>query len=452
MSHQRRGAHGIWKGRWTFILAATGSAVGLGNLWKFPYITGEYGGSAFVLAYLLCILIIGIPVMMSEIMLGRDGRMSPIKTMQTLTHKYASPRFFAAMGWIGAVSGFLILSFYSVVAGWALVYVGKMASGMFAGADAAVANQALGGLHSAALTQLIAHTAFMTMTGVVVALGVHKGLERSIRLLMPTLFIMLVALFGYSLTTPGFEQSWDYLFGFTLEKVNSEALIAALGHAFFTLSIGMGAIMAYGAYLPDKAHIGRTVLIAASLDTVIALVAGVVIFSVVFSYGLAPSDGPGLLFKSLPIAFGSLPGGVFIGTVFFILVAIASWTSAISMAEPAVAWAVDKGYSRTMSTVVVCLVAWTLGIGTVLSFNEWTDLTLLGMTVFQSIDFLTANILMPLGGLMLAVFVGWFMSKEAVAKQMRLRSERVFNLWRFVLRYLSPLAIFAVFIYGLISD
>lgn len=449
MSHKIRGTHGIWKGRWTFILAATGSAVGLGNIWKFPYITGEYGGSAFVLAYLLCILIIGIPVMMSEIMLGRDGRMSPIKTMQTLTHKYSSPRFFAAMGWIGAVSGFLILSFYSVVAGWALVYVGKMASGMFVSADAAFAGAALGGLHASPVTQLIAHTVFMLMTGVVVALGVHKGLERSIRFLMPTLFIMLIALFVYSLTTPGFEQSWNYLFSFTIERINSEALIAALGHAFFTLSIGMGAIMAYGAYLPDKAHIGKTVLIAATLDTVIALMAGVVIFSVVFSYGLAPTAGPGLLFESLPIAFGSLPGGVFIGTAFFVLVAIASWTSAISMAEPAVAWAVDKGYSRIVSTTVVCLVAWTLGIGTVLSFNAWADNKFFGMTVFENIDFITANILMPLGGLMLAVFVGWFMSKEAVAKQMRIRSERVFAIWRFVLRYLSPLAIFAVFIYGL---
>ena len=450
MGHTKRGSHSIWKGRWTFILAATGSAVGLGNIWKFPYITGEYGGSAFVLAYLLCILIIGIPVMRSEIMLGRDGRKSPIRTMQTLTHKYSSPRLFAAMGWMGAVAGFLILSFYSVVAGWALVYIGKMASGMFVNTDVATAETALGALLAAPWTQMAAHTVFMLMTGVVVAMGVHKGLENSIRFLMPTLFIMLIALFGYALTTPGFEQSWDYLFGFSIEKLNGEALIAALGHAFFTLSIGMGAIMAYGAYLPEKAHIGKTVLIAATLDTLVALAAGVVIFSVVFSYGLPPAAGPGLLFQSLPIAFGSLPGGVYIGTAFFVLVAIAAWTSAISIAEPAVAWAIDKGYSRFASTVVVCSVAWTLGIGTVLSFNEWAEFKLFGRTVFENIDFVTANIMMPLGGLMLAVFVGWFVSKEAVAKQMRIRSERVFNLWRFVLRYLSPLAILAVFIHGLI--
>lgn len=260
MGHKRRGAHSIWKGRWTFILAATGSAVGLGNIWKFPYITGEYGGSAFVLAYLLCILIIGIPVMMSEIMLGRDGRMSPIRTMQSLTRKYSLPRVFAAMGWIGAVAGFLILSFYSVVAGWALVYVGKMASGAFVSTNAATASEALGLLHASPFTQLMAHTAFMLMTGIVVALGVHKGLERYIRFLMPTLFIMLIALFGYSITTPGFEQSWNYLFGFTLKKINSKALIAALGHAFFTLSIGMGAIMAYGAYLPEKAQDRKSVV------------------------------------------------------------------------------------------------------------------------------------------------------------------------------------------------
>lgn len=451
MSQSKGGVQSAWKGRWTFILAATGSAVGLGNLWKFPYITGEYGGSAFVLAYLLCILIIGIPVMMSEIMLGRDGRRSPIKTMQTLTKKYSAPRFFTSMGWMGAVAGFLILSFYSVVAGWALVYIGKMASGIFVEAGADTAAQVIGELHGSAWTQLAAHTVFMVMTGVVVALGVHKGLERGIRFLMPTLFLMLIALFFYSMTTPGFGKSLTYLFGFTLEKINGEALINALGHAFFTLSIGMGAIMAYGAYLPEKSHIGKTVLIAATLDTVIALIAGVIIFSIVFSNGLPPTVGPSLLFESLPIAFGGLPGGVLIGTVFFLLVVVASWTSSISIAEPAVAWAVDKGYSRKASTVVVCLVAWFLGIGTVLSFNHWAEVKFFGRTVFQNIDFLTANIMMPLGGLMLAIFVGWFMSRDEVAQQMRIRSERVFSVWRFVLRYLSPLAILAVFIHGLVG-
>ena len=490
MSHNDQGVHGVWRGRWTFILAATGSAVGLGNIWKFPYITGENGGGAFVLMYLLCILVAGIPVMMAEVMLGRKGRMSPIHTMQSLTREFDAPRAFSGIGWMGAVAGFFILSFYSVIAGWTLAYVGKMASGMFAGAGPELASASFGALLASPWTLLGLHTLFMLMTGTIIALGVHKGLENGVRLLMPALFVMLILLFGYALTTPGFAQGWNFMFSFEPEKLTSDSVVVALGHAFFTLSLGMGAIMAYGAYMPRKAPLGQTVVAVAVLDTLVALIAGLIIFPIVFSHGLEPASGPGLMFQTLPIAFGSLPAGSLIGAVFFVLVVIAAWTSAISIAEPAVAWSIEKGISRVKATVAVCGLAWLIGIGTVLSFNllsnkqvfvqvstqdesgaviaqethlyadvaqlqaslpttEGITHTVSGKTLFGLLDFLTSNIMMPLGGVLIAVFAGWFMTRRAVSDEARLKPRWVFRIWMFMLRYVSPVAIFYVFLQGL---
>lgn len=449
MSQNKRGAHSIWRGRWTFILAATGSAVGLGNIWKFPYMTGENGGGAFVLMYLLCILIVGVPVMMAEIMLGREGRQSPIRAMQTLAHKYSAPKWFAAIGWMGALSGFLILSFYSVIAGWSFYYIGQLISGRFIEASPELSIATLNGLMSSPLLQLALHSSFMLLTGGVLALGVLKGLERSIRFLMPMLFVMLLILLGYSMTTPGFTQGLEFLFAPDFSKLRSSSVIEALGHAFFTLSIGIGAIMAYGSYMPQKTNIGKTVLAVVVLDTVCALVAGMIIFPVVFSYGLEPSAGPGLLFQAIPLAFGSLPAGQYVGAFFFVLVLVAAWTSAISMAEPMVAWAVEKGMNRKFAASAVCGVAWILGFATILSFNHWSEMKIFGRTVFDNIDFLTASILMPLGGLLIALFVGWFVARPAINKAMAMRSNKIISVWLMVLRYLSPLAILIIFAHGL---
>jgi len=492
------GMHGVWGSRWTFILAATGSAVGLGNIWKFPYITGDNGGGAFVLMYLVCILVAGIPVMIAEVLLGRRGRMSPIHTMQTEAKKQNAPRFFSGIGWMGAVSGFFILSFYSVIAGWTLAYIGKMATGTFTGADGEVAGKVFGDLLGSPWTLLGLHTIFMIMTGLVIVRGVKHGLEDAVRLMMPLLFIMLILLLGYSVTTPGFGAGWDFMFSFDFSKLTTKSLMVALGHSFFTLSLGMGAIMAYGAYMPQEASLTKTIFTVAFLDTLVALVAGLIIFPIVFSHGMEPAAGPGLMFQTLPIAFGALPAGALIGTVFFVLVAIAAWSSAISIAEPAVAWAVEKGMKRGSATFVVCLLAWILGVGSVLSFNKWgnyqafvtetiseshtdektgeknnivldktfhlfankaelaaqpvaegTQRSIKGKTFFDILDFLTANIMLPLGGLLIAVFVGWFMRREDSAGELH-TDEKVFNVWRFMLRFLSPLAILFIFINGLL--
>lgn len=493
MSDQKRGMHGIWAGRWTFILAATGSAVGLGNLWKFPYITGENGGGAFVLVYLACIFAAGIPVMLAEVLLGRKTRMSPINAMAKMTEDAGAPKFFHGIGWMGAISGFFILSFYSVIAGWSLAYILKLGAGDFVGSDAAFAGETFGNLVSDPVGLTLWHTVFMVLTGVVIARGVKKGLESALNILMPSLFVLLLILFGYSLTTPGFSQGLEFLFQFDFSKLTAESFVVALGHAFFTLSLGMGAIMAYGAYMPQEQSLGKTIIWVGVLDTLVALVAGMVIFAIVFSNGLEPSAGPGLMFQTLPLAFGSMAAGEFFGTVFFVLVAIAAWSSAISIAEPAVAWAVEKGISRVMATSVVCAVAWLIGLGTVLSFNEWSnyqafifvsELSLVddlqekahvafhlfadtealqaeyvntalvsyeikGKTFFDSLDFLTASIMLPLGGLLIAVFVGWFASSDMVKKEANIENEALFKLWRLILRYASPAAIGVIFLNGL---
>ena len=449
MSDQKRGMHGIWSGRWTFILAATGSAVGLGNLWKFPYITGENGGGAFVLVYLACIFAAGIPVMLAEVLLGRKTRMSPIHAMAKMTEDAGAPKFFHGIGWMGAISGFFILSFYSVIAGWSLAYILKVAGGDFTGTDAAFAGETFGSLVSDPVGLTIWHSVFMVLTGAVIVRGVNKGLEAALKILMPVLFVLLLVLFGYSLTLSGFSQGLHFLFDFDFSKLTGESFVVALGHAFFTLSLGMGAIMAYGAYMPQEQSLGRTILWVGVLDTLVALIAGMVIFAIVFSNGLEPSAGPGLMFQTLPLAFGNMAGGVFFGTVFFILVAIAAWSSAISIAEPAVAWAVEKGFSRIGATVAVCGFAWFLGLGTVLSFNDWAEYKLLGKTFFDTLDFLTANIMLPLGGLLIAIFVGWFASSDMVKKEANIQNEAMFNAWRFVVRYISPAAVCVIFLHGL---
>lgn len=487
MGNDKSGMHGVWGSRLTFILAATGSAVGLGNIWKFPYIIGENGGGAFVLMYLLCILATGIPVMMAEILLGRRARMSPIHTMKKMVQEEHAPKIFKSVGWMGAASGFLILSFYTVIAGWMIAYIGKMISGDFTGADRAISNAQFSSFLADPLMMSVYHTIFVVMAMGVVARGIHKGLEDGVRMMMPMLFFMLVLLFGYALTTPGFSAGWDFMFKVDFSKITTDSVVVALGHSFFTLSLGMGAIMAYGSYMPKQASLGKTVMIVATLDTMVAVVAGLIIFPIVFSYGLAPDSGPGLLFQTLPIAFGALPGGAIIGALFFTLVLIAAWSSAISIAEPAVAWAVEKGFSRAKASLCVGVLAWLLGFGSILSFSDWGQyqtwvtethwqeeqmvhsefhlfanvetlkanapegvaVQVKGKTFFDTVDALTANIMMPLGGIMIAFFVGWFMRREVIAYEARIKSTAFLKLWLFVLRYISPLAVASIFVSAL---
>jgi len=451
MAAEQNSIHGLWRNRWLFILAATGSAVGLGNIWKFPYITGENGGGAFVLVYLFCICLIGLPVMLAEVMLGRMGRQSPINTMRAIAKDAGANRLWSGIGWMGAIAGFLILSFYSVIAGWALAYIFRMAGGVFDGATAETASATFNNLIGNPEVLLAWHSIFMVLTIAVVARGVNQGLEKAIRILMPMLFVLLFLLMGYALSSDGFAEGFSFLFSFDSSKLTSESIVIALGHAFFTLSLGLGAIMAYGAYMPADISIGKTVVLVGILDTLVALAAGLAIFPIVFANGLEPGAGPGLLFQTLPIAFGQMPAGTLFGTLFFVLITFAAWSSSISLAEPIVAWAVEsKGMSRASAATWVGVSAWLLGLGTVFSFNLWDDVTFFGKTIFDCLDFLTTNILLPLGGLFIAVFVGWVMRKSDVANEVKMSNPVLFKAWQIVLKFIAPIAVAVVLINGLI--
>jgi NSS family neurotransmitter:Na+ symporter len=291
----------------------------------------------------------------------------------------------------------------------------------------------------------------MVSTIAIVARGVNAGLENAIKFLMSVLLILLFILFGYALNSEGFGQGVDFMFSFDFSKLTTESIMVALGHAFFTLSLGLGAIMAYGAYMPENTSIAKTVVIVAFLDTAVAIMAGLAIFPIVFANGIEPSAGPGLLFQTLPIAFGQMSGGIVFGTMFFVLVSFAAWSSAISLAEPIVAWMVERvDMSRNKAAAIIGICAWTLGLATVFSFNIWSDVKLFDKTPFDLLDFLTTNILLPLGGLCIAVLTDWTMSQTKIKNEVGIDYRLLYKLWLFTLRFLAPVAIVAVLVNGLV--
>lgn len=449
-----------WSSRLVFILAATGSAVGLGNIWKFPYITGENGGGAFVLIYLLCIASIGLPIMMAEIMLGRRGRQDPVTTMKKLAKESGHSRSWGLLGWMGVIAGFLILSYYSVIAGWAMAYVPRIASGIFNGLEAEGVNSIFSNLVSNPEVLIAWHTLFLLMTMTVVARGVRGGLEKAVSYLMPLLFILLVILIFYAMDTGQFNQGLRYLFNPDFSKITTEGILSAMGHAFFTLSLGMGAIMVYGSYLPDNTSIAKASIAVAFMDTLVALMAGMIIFPIVFANSLEPSAGPGLIFKTLPLAFGHMDYGALFGTIFFILLVFAAWTSSISLIEPAITWGMKTFQVSRLKTVFMSgVLVWLMGLLTVFSFNLTSDMTftstistqygefviLKDATAFDFLDYLTSNIMLPLGGLMIAVYAGWLMKKEYSRDELNI-NRFWFTLWSFLVRFVAPLMVIIVFL------
>lgn len=450
MAEQRTSIHGQWTNRTVFILAATGSAVGLGNIWKFPYITGENGGGTFVLVYLLCIALIGVPIMIAEIMLGRRGKQSPINTMAALAKDEHRNPYWSWLGWMGVVAGFLILSYYSVIAGWAMSYVFRTAGGMFLGVTADGVNSIFTDLVSQPERLLAWHTIFMVITMIVVARGVKNGLEKAVTFLMPLLFCLLVVIVLYAMSTGYFMDGVRFMF--TPGEITGKGVLIAMGHAFFTLSLGMGAIMVYGSYLSNEHSIVQASIIIALADTVVALLAGMAIFPIVFANGLEPGAGPGLIFQTLPIAFGHMQGGTLVGVLFFTLLVFAAWTSAISLIEPAVAYLVEnKGYNRIYASVWIGLFTWFVGLGTVFSFNIWQDKTVSipylfdNLTFFDTLDYLTANIMLPLGGLFIALFAAWVM-RGASSREELATYPFIYKIWRFLVRYITPIAVIVVFL------
>lgn len=456
-SDDSKAGHPMWSSRLAFILAASGSAVGLGNIWKFPYITGENGGGAFVLVYLLCIALIGIPIMVAEVAIGRRGGSSPINSMRKLAARDGLSKRWVWLGGMGMIASFLILSFYSVIGGWALAYVGNSAGGLFVGANSESIGAMFGGLLSDPYTLLLWHSLFMVLVIMIVARGISSGMEKAINILMPLLFALILVMVGYAMSTDSFGQGFSFLFTPDFSKLTTEGVLTALGHAFFTLSLGMGVMMAYGSYLPKNVSIVKTAFTVSIVDTLVALLAGLAIFPLVFSNGMEPGAGPGLIFQTLPIAFGQMPGGVLFGTLFFVLLVVAAVTSAISLLEPVVEWFEEqKGIDRMKGALIGGCSIWALGVLTILSLNEWSGFHPLGMferfegkTIFDLLDYVTANLMMPLGGLFIALFMGWFMSKQAAENELSIGDGVAFKLFMFILRFVTPAAVLVVFVYNL---
>ncbi|MFA5018779.1 MAG: sodium-dependent transporter [Methylobacter sp.] len=448
MTDTKKSQHGEWSSRFAFILAATGSAVGLGNIWKFPYITGENGGGAFVIVYLLCVLLIGIPIMMAETMLGRRSRQNPINTMITLADEAGADKNWHYLGWMGVAAGFLILSYYSVIAGWASAYVLKAFTGSFFGADAAAIKAIFDDFVASPVKLLFWHSLFMLATMLIVVRGVNTGLEKAVRFLMPSLFVLLILMVAYAMTTDSYDQGVKFLFTPDFSKLTGNGVLTAMGHAFFTLSLGMGAIMVYGSYLPKDVSISKTVFLIAGTDTVVALLAGIAIFPIVFASGLEPAAGPGLIFQTLPIAFGNMTGGWFFGILFFVMLVFAALSSSISLIEPAVAWLVEnKDMSREQACIWSGSITWLLGFGTIFSFNVWSEFKIFDRTIFQLLDYLTANLMLPIGGFCIAVFAGWIMKQQHTEHELDMPNPLSYQAWQILIRYVAPAAVFLVFLH-----
>ncbi len=429
-----------WSGRLAFILAASGSAVGLGNIWKFPYITGLNGGGAFVLAYLITIAIVGFPIFMAEIFIGQKSQSNAVKSFEII-HREKSP--FRFTGLLGIVSAFLILSFYSVVGGWILSFEFRsITGGLIALSSEQIAEQ-FGGLIGDPVTQVFWHSIFMILTVGIVIGGISKGIEKWAKILMPAFFIILIAMTVFAMTLDGFDEAFAFLFKPDFSKLTGESLLEAVGHSFFTLSLGMGAMITYGSYLSEKESVFKISLAVSLLDTAVALLAGLMMFSICFTFGQEPGSGPGLMFQTMPSLFSQMAGGQLLLIVFFALVTFAALTSAISLLEVVVTYFDEHwNWPRRRATITFGTIIWALGILCAMSFG------ILPFSVFDLFDHLTSRILMPLGGLLTALFLGWIVKPEDILRMCG-GSKMGAQALTLVSRYVAPIGVLIVLIKGL---
>ncbi len=443
---------GHWGTQIGFLLAAAGSAVGLGNIWKFPYIAGENGGGAFVLIYLACIAFVGIPIMVCELAIGRASQRSPVSAFRALSSNSSA---WQVTGWLGVIAGFVLLSFYSVVAGWAMHYVVLSFKG-FNGLSGA---EAIGGLfdslYKSPSLNIFWHLIFMGITVGIVLGGVRGGIERASRILMPLLFLMMLVLLIRSLFLPGFGDAFRFIFSPKTAALTRAGVLEALGHSFFTLSLGMGCMITYGSYLPKDHDIVKSAIIISIMDTAVALLACLIMFPIIFSYGLPAEAGPGLVFKSLPIVFVQMPGGLVLSVIFFLLLFFAALSSAISLLEVVTSFFIDTvGWDREKAALIPGILIFLFGIPSALAGGDSSGLSLIGdMNVFDSLDYLVSNWFFPIGGFLVALFVGFRMDPKLVEAEFKGHSgyKKLFGTWIFLVRVLCPLAVAAVFINGILK-
>ena len=444
-----RKAQELWSNRGVFILALMGSSIGLGNIWKFPHLISEQGGGTFILLYLVCMLAVGVPMMMAEVLIGRHTRSNPVQAMRLLSQESGVSSSWQWVGFLSVLTGALVFSFYAVVAAWIFYYVYSLSTGLLIDAGLNQSNQFFTQMLINPDALIVSHSIFMLLVLLILGAGVRRGLDRAVRYLMPLMLLLLLILLVYATQTGFFYQAYQHLFTFRLEKVSSSMLISALGHAFFTLSIGMGVMMTYGSYLSRKESIGQTVACVGVMDTLLALVVGMVIFPILMSVAMEPASGPSLLFITMPVAFGQLHAGQVLSVLFFLLVGVAAVTSAIALMEPMTAWVEQQfGIKRFKAALISVTSVWLLSLAVLFSFSYLSEFTLWEMNLFEQVSALTTYILIPLVALGVMLFVGWVLARRITQDQLSL-SLLYYYSWRISLRYLVPLVIGLIFVSNL---
>jgi NSS family neurotransmitter:Na+ symporter len=451
-------ARATWSSRLVFTLAAIGAAVGLGNIWRFPYLTGSSGGSAFVLVYIGAVCFVAVPILIAEIMLGRRGRNHPAAAVAAVAVESGLTRGWAWVGGLGVVVAWLIMTFYGVIAGWAMAYIWPTLSGQFEGITVAGSKQHFDALLADPWAMMAWAGLYTACAVAITARGLKDGIEFWTVILMPLLFLSLVVLVGYAAVVGDLGAGLEYLFRPDFSRIDGGVVLAAVGQAFFSIGVGMAIMMAYGSYLAKDVSLTRSAFLIAGADTSVAILAGIALFPLVFANGLDPGQGPGLVFVTLPIAFGGMPAGNVFGAVFFVLLVVAALTSSIAVVEPIGLWLMDRlGWSRRRACWVGGGSAWVAGITTVLSFNAWKDWHPLGMfarfegrTFFDLIDYATSSVMMPVCALCIALFVGWKVKPELAAEELGLGRGFHFAVWRTVLlRWIVPAGLGALLLTSL---
>ena len=435
-------------GRLSAVLVAAGSAVGLGNIWRFPYIAGENGGGAFLIIYIGCILLLGIPVLLAEFTVGRHTHLNSVGAYRSLSKRWSF------LGYNSVISSLLILGFYFVVAGWTLEYFSTSITGAIAEYTSPEVNACrFVEFTTNPLRPIIYTVLFALLTHVVIALGVQKGIERSSKLMMPILFVMLIALAVRSITMPGGLEGLKFFFAPDFSKVTGKTFLDAMGQAFFSLSIGLGCMITYSSYFNDKTNLQKTAFNVITLDTLVAILSGLVIFPAVFSVGIEPTSGPSLVFVTLPSIFNTMTFGPFWSSLFFLLLILAALTSTISLHEVLTAYLhEERGLSRKGAAWIVTIGTSLLACASSLSLGVWGDFNILGLNIFDSLDFVTANILLPLGGLLTSYFAGWVLDRKILRNEVSEHGTmkcRLFGLLVVLLRYVCPALLLSIFLYNM---
>lgn len=439
-----------WSSRVGFFLASVGFAVGLGNIWRFPYVTGENGGGAFVAVYLICALFIGVPILIAELLIGRKGKKSPPGSMKSVAVEEHRSSKWQAVGFMNLFTAFIITIVYCVIAGWVLNYLYQS---IVFDVTSVTSETAISNFNT--MTNNFAEMFFWTilgllLTGVIIYAGVKNGIERAVKILMPSMFILLVMLVIYNSFLDGFAQAVDYLFTPDFSKINANVVMAAIGQAFFSVGVAMAGMMTYGSYLPSNISIPRSVLAIVIVDTLVALLAGLVIFPAVFHNGLDPAGGPGLIFQTLPVAFANMPMGNIVAVLFFLLLSVAAITSMVGLIEPLTRWLEEfKGFPRHKSAVAIIVTMGVLSTLSILSYNHLANIKLLNMNINSLFDFTANQILLPLGGLLIAIFSGWFISKKSLNTELNMGNGLLFKSWYLLIKYVVPTAVFLVLCLGI---